>query len=225
MDNSVILKGNPYGISVIINEGGEYKTIKDRVLSKFKDSEGFFKGASVGISFEGDVHLPDNYQLDLLNSIADNTCINVVCLIDRSQDTVCYYKDIVEAAGKEAGSDEYKDYCTVIRDNIREENSVTSPLGIMVIGSVLPSGRVTSDNDVYIMGTASGTVTAGAPDNTSAVVYAGSFDNCDLTIGGISKRNENSLGSFFRKLKKSKNMIKAYVENDLICFEEVKQEL
>ena len=57
MDNSVILKGSPYGISVIINEGGEYKSIKDRVLSKFKDSEGFFKGASVGISFEGDVHL------------------------------------------------------------------------------------------------------------------------------------------------------------------------
>ena len=221
MDNSVILKGSPYGISVIINEGGEYKSIKDRVLSKFKDSEGFFKGASVGISFEGDVQLPDNYQLDLLNAIADNTSIDVVCLIDRSHDTVCYYKDIVEAANKEANPDEYKDYCTVIREDVKEDNSVNSPLGIMVIGNLLPSGKITSNNDVFIMGIASGRISAGAPDNKSAVVYAGSFDHCDLTIGGISKRNEASGGSFFKKLKKSKNMIKAYVENDLICFEEV----
>ncbi len=225
MDSAVILKGSPYGISVIINEGGEYKTIKDRVLSKFKDSEGFFKGASVGISFEGDVHLPDNYQLDLLNAIADNTSLDVVCLIDRSQETVSYYKDIVEAADKETDSKAYKDYCTVIRGNVTEENSVTSSLGILVTGSLLPTGKITSANDVFIMGIAAGTISAGDPDNKAAVVYAGSFDHCNLTIGGIDKKNEASGGSFLKKLKKSKNMIKAYVENDLICFEEVKQGL
>lgn len=225
MDNSVILKGSPYGISVIINEGGEYKAIKDRVLSKFKDSEGFFKGASVGISFEGDVHLPDNYQLDLLNAIADNTSLDVVCLIDRSSDTVRYYKDIVESADKEADSKAYKDFCTIIRGNVMEENSVTSSLGIMVTGSLLPTGKITSANDVFVIGTAAGTITAGAPDNKAAVVYAGSFDHCDLTIGGINKKNEASGPSFFKKLKKNRNMIKAFVENDLICFEEVKQEL
>ena len=221
MDNSVILKGSPYGISVIINEGGEYKTIKDRVLSKFKDSEGFFKGASVGISFEGDVHLPDNYQLDLLNAIADNTSLDVVCLIDRSQETIRYYKDIIDGANMEPDSNEYKNYCTVIREDINEYNSVNSPLGIMVTGSVLPSGKITSNNDIFIMGTAAGTISAGAPDNKSAVVYAGTFADCNLTIGGISRKNGASGGSFFKKLKKSKNMIKAYVENDLICFEEV----
>ncbi len=221
MDNSVILKGSPYGIAVIINEGEDYTVIKQKVLAKFKDSEGFFKGASVGISFEGSIHLPDTCQLDLLCAIADNTSLDIACLIDRSEETVCYYKDIIESAEKEPDPKEYNNYSTIIREDITADNSVESPLGILVMGNVLPGGSVSSDNDVIVMGTVSGSVNAGSSGNRKACIYALNFDDCDITIAGITEKAGVKGGSLLKKFRKSKGLCRAYIENDVICFEQI----
>ena len=222
MDNSVILKGSPYGIAVIINEGSDYSTIKNRVLSKFKDSEGFFKGASVGISFEGNIILPDNCQLDLLNAIADNTSLDIVCLIDKREETVAYYKDIVEAKDKEPDPIEYRNYSTIIREDITPENSINSPMGILVMGNVVPGGQITSDNDIIILGSAAGTVKAGTSGNKKARVYALNFNGCDISIAGVSDKAGEKGGSILKKLHKTKGLICAYLDNEKICFEQVK---
>ncbi len=220
MDNSVILKGSPYGIAVIINEGTDYSSIKRKVLAKFKDSEGFFKGASVGISFEGNIHMPDSCQLDLLNAIADNTSLNIACLIDKSEETVTYYKDIIEGENKEPDPKEYKDYSTIIREDITAENSVKSPLGILVMGNVLPGGSVSSGNDVIVLGSISGTVTAGSSGNKKAAVFAFGFDNCNISIAGITEKVNSGNESFFKKIRKGKGLYKAFLKDGMICYEQ-----
>lgn len=222
MANSVVLKGSPYGISVVISEATDYNEIKKNVIDKFKSSEDFFKGASIAISFEGD-RLKDNYQLDLLNAIVANTELNIVCLIDKDEDTVAYYKDIVEAMNKpEEDTTDYDSYSTVIRGNLSHNNSIDTPMGVTVMGDVLRDGNIVCGSDCFIMGKANGKVYAGYPDKTTASVYALSFEKCDLTIGGITKQAELSTKeSKFKKKKKNQAsaLIRAFVENNEIHFE------
>lgn len=224
MANSVVLKGSPYGISVVISEATDYSEIKKNVIDKFKSSENFFKGASIAISFEGD-RLKDNYQLDLLNAIVSNTSLDIVCLIDKDEDTVAYYKDIVEAMNKDTSKeDEYENFGTIIRGNVSHNNSVDTPLSVIAYGDLLRDGTIKTNCDCVLLGKASGTIEAGYPDKKDAVCYSYSFENCTLSIGGITKQYEaNAKGSKFKKKKKNQanQLIKAFVLDDEIHFETV----
>ena len=59
MDNSVIIKGNNHGITVILDSKMEYSKLKDRVAQKFKDSSKFLGAAPVVLGFEGRPLLPE----------------------------------------------------------------------------------------------------------------------------------------------------------------------
>ena len=144
-------------------------------------------------------------------------------MIDNSEETVLYYKDIIEAKDKkpEPGPESFRDYSTIIRDNITPDNSIRTPLGVVVMGNVLPGGQVISDNDIIILGNAAGVVSAGSPENKSAVVYAYDFKDCLLSIGGVTDKAEQAGGSIFKKIKKSKGLIRAYVSDNKIWFEQV----
>lgn len=221
MANSVVLKGNPYGISVIITEAEDYNEIKRKVIEKFVSSENFFKGATICISFEGD-QLKDEYQLDLLNAIIDNTSLDIGCLIDKEENSVAYFKDILDAMEEEQKpKDDYHDFTHIIRHSIKKGEKVEESTGVLVYGDVEAGSLVVSESDVTVLGNAAGCIKAGMPDNKSCVVYALDFEMCDLCIGGVTELMDcNSDKSFFkRKKKKTKELIKACVVDDKICFE------
>ena len=219
MANSVVLKGTPYGISVIISEATDYDEIKRNVIDKFVSSEGFFKGAKVAISFEGD-QLKDNYQVDLLKAISDNTEIDIACLIDKDEETVAYYKDIIDAMNDNLKEPEdYHDYSKIIRGDIKSGEKVDLSTGVLIYGGVEAGASVISESDIIILGEAKGFIKAGVEDNKSAVVYATDFDDAILSIGGITELAESGSKSFFKKRKKKNNeLIMAYVKDDKIFF-------
>lgn len=51
--NSVVLKGNKYGIVVVIAEDAGFEEIKTSIIEKFKESAKFFGRESMAIAFEG----------------------------------------------------------------------------------------------------------------------------------------------------------------------------
>ena len=84
MSQSVILKSNRYGINLILDNNISFVELKKAVLDKFKESEKFFKNASIAISFEGRT-LSGEEELELLDLIAENTSIHVVCVVDHDE--------------------------------------------------------------------------------------------------------------------------------------------
>lgn len=221
MANSIVLKGNPYGISVIISDYTDYEETKANLVAKFKESESFFKGASVGISFEG-VKLADNYQVDLLKAIADNTSLDIACLIDKDESTIAYYKDIVDVVkNDEPDPEELRKFATVIRKDIAASGSIDSPLGVVVYGNLLRSGKIVSGSDVTVFGECAGEIVAGYPDNKNAVVFMETYKDCKISIGGITDTEKDEGSSFFKKKKKKTTCIKAYIIDDRIHFEEI----
>ena len=81
MNNSVIIKSNPYGITLILDDQISFDDILNNVIEKFKSSGSFFKDAALAISFEGR-ELSDDQQIELVNAITANTSINIVCIAD-----------------------------------------------------------------------------------------------------------------------------------------------
>ena len=53
VNNSVIIKGNNYGIIVVLSPDISFEELKEQVTEKFRESSKFFKKAKMAISFEG----------------------------------------------------------------------------------------------------------------------------------------------------------------------------
>ncbi|HPU64008.1 MAG TPA: hypothetical protein PK304_07620 [Mobilitalea sp.] len=49
VDNSVIIKGNNYGIIVVLDPELSFDELKEKVANKFKESSKFFKDAKLAI--------------------------------------------------------------------------------------------------------------------------------------------------------------------------------
>ena len=81
MNNSVIIKGNKYGIVVILDDALDFETLKEQIAIKFKESSKFFKDATMAISFEGR-KLSLEEQKEILDIISANSSLHIVCVMD-----------------------------------------------------------------------------------------------------------------------------------------------
>ncbi|TAH72186.1 MAG: septum site-determining protein MinC, partial [Anaerolineaceae bacterium] len=80
VNNSVMIKGNKYGIIVVLNPDMAFDELKELVADKFKESSKFFENAKMAISFEGRI-LTNEEQQDILDIIEKNTDMQIVCVI------------------------------------------------------------------------------------------------------------------------------------------------
>ena len=92
MSQPVILKSNRYGINLILDNNISFAELKKAVLDKFKESEKFFKNASIAISFEGRI-LSGEEELELLDLIAESRTDE---LEDEFQEKRQKYRDAIQ---------------------------------------------------------------------------------------------------------------------------------
>jgi len=81
VDNNVIIKGNKYGIIVVLNPDISFNKLKEQIAIKFRESSKFFEDAKMALSFEGK-ELTNEEQREVLDIIEKNTNMHIVCIID-----------------------------------------------------------------------------------------------------------------------------------------------
>lgn len=116
------------------------------------------------------------------------------------------------------------------RGTLRSGQSIDVPGSIVILGDVNPGAQVTAGGNVVILGCLKGTVTAGYPDDTSAVVAALLMDPMQIKIGNIIARAPDQKTTFFKGKKKAKNQPEleaklAFVENENIFIETITRSL
>ena len=52
MSQPVVLKSNPHGINLILDDRIPFQELLDEILHKFKESDKFFKNARIALAFE-----------------------------------------------------------------------------------------------------------------------------------------------------------------------------
>ena len=133
MSQPVVLKSNPHGINLILDDRIPFQELLDEILHKFKESDKFFKNARIALSFEGR-ELSQEEELAIVDLISRNTSIDVVCILDNNslRDEICARK-IQEFDESQSGrtGEFYK-------GTLRSGQVIECKTSIVVLGDVNP---------------------------------------------------------------------------------------
>jgi len=167
MNNSVIIKGNKYGIVVVLDAVMDFEELKSKIAEKFRDSAKFFDKAQMAISFEGR-KLTNDEQREILDIISVETELHVVCIIDNDPQKEDVFKKTLDEKLMELSNTTGQFY----KGNLRSGQVLESETSIIIIGDVNPGARVVSKGNIIVLGSLKGTVFAGATGNTNSFVVA-----------------------------------------------------
>ncbi|MBQ3545934.1 MAG: septum site-determining protein MinC [Lachnospiraceae bacterium] len=218
MKNSVVIKGNKYGIIVMLDNTMPFEELKEAVASKFKESSKFLGDSAMGITFEGRFLENDEIR-ELLDVINENSDLNIVCVVDNDKEREEYFKKSVEEHLTEMSGNEGQFY----RGTLRSGQVIESETSIVVLGDVNPGAKIVSSGNVIILGSLKGTVYAGVSGRGDSFVVALEMEPMQIRIGDYIARaaDDNS-----KKSKKKKPETKiAFVEDGNIYIEPLNKEV
>lgn len=184
MDNSVIIKGNNHGITVVLDAALEYEKLKSAVEEKFKDSSKFLGSAPVVLGFEGRALLPQQ-EKELLDIISRSCELNVVCLIDNDNEREKQYEKTL----KERLLDISGSSGTFYKGNLRSGQALTFESSVIILGDVNPGASVTSKGNIIVLGALKGQAFAGFGGNTNAFVLAIDMSPMQIRIADVIARS------------------------------------
>jgi septum site-determining protein MinC len=167
MNNSVIIKGNKYGIIVVLSPDLPFEELKLVIAEKFNESSKFFENAKMAISFEGR-KLSNEEQREVLNIIAENTEMHIVCVMENDPETEESFKKTVEQKLLELSNNTGQFYKGILRSGA----SLEFETSVIIIGDVNHGARVVSKGNIIVLGALKGNAFAGATGNTNSFVVA-----------------------------------------------------
>lgn len=215
MKNSVMIKGNKYGIVVVLDESKEFPELMEELKNKFAESSKFFNNSSsMAISFEGK-KLSTSEEREILDMIQENTELNIVCVMDDTDEEK--HKQKVEAALNNLNDAAGGQFC---KGTLRSGQVLESDSSIVILGDVNPGAKVLSAGNVVVLGSLKGTVYAGIKGNPNAFVVALEMNPVQIKIGDIIARCSD------KQKKSSKPETKiAYVDGGNIYIEPLSREV
>ena len=188
MDNSVIIKGNKHGIVVVMDEGIPFAELKEALAEKFRSASKFFDKANMAGTFEGRKLTPEE-EKEVLNIIAENSSLNIICVIDNDKLRDDYYKKAVEDKLEELSSHTGQFY----KGTLRSGQVLESESSIIILGDVNPGARVISKGNVVVLGCLKGLVFAGAGGNHDSFVVALEMSPMQIRIGDVIARSNETV--------------------------------
>ena len=211
MDNSVVIKGNKNGITVILDNKTDFETLKELIATKFRDSSKILGACKTAIAFQGR-ELSDAEEIEILDIIGQNSELDIVCVLNDDEE-----KD--KAFGK-AIDDKLMDVSGNVavfhKGIIRGGDIVNKDKSIIVLGDVNPNASLSSDGNIIILGSLKGMAQAGASGNRNSFIFALDMQPSQLRIADVIARSSDEKGSD----AVSGPMI-AYLDQDNICIETV----
>ncbi len=213
--NSVVLKGNKYGIMVMLDKTASFEEIKVMIAEKFKDSSKFFGKESMAISFEGR-ELNVFEQREVLDIINNNSDLNIVCIIDNDKKQEEHYKKSIEERLNEMNKGAGQFY----RGTLRSGQVLESDSSVIILGDVNPGAKIISAGNVVVLGTLKGTVYAGVNGDESTFVVALEMSPVQIRIGDIIARCSDKP----RRFSKPETKI-AYVDGGNIYIDPLNKEV
>ncbi len=229
--NSIVIKGNKYGIVVVMDSDTSFDEIKNQLEEKLKESARFFGNGTMAISFEGR-NLDDEQQKELLNVISESSDLNIACIIDHDEKLTEIFKKSVEKI--ENIDDNKEDEPTpdstpvvdvdkntgkFFRGTLRSGQILESDTSIVVIGDVNPGASVSAGGNIIILGSLKGTVSAGMNGDEKAFIVA-------LDMAPVQVRIGDTIARCPERQKKAKPETKiAYLNNGTIYIDPLSKDL
>lgn len=197
MNNSVMVKGNKYGIVVILDANLEFEELKKDIAAKFLESSKFFGDAKMAISFEGR-KLSIHEQREILDIIAENSSLKIVCVMDNDEEHEKKCKKTLEDKLMELSNRTGQFYKGTLRSGTVAEFETS----VIIMGDVNNGARVVSKGNIIVLGALKGTACAGATGNTNAFVVALDMSPLQIRIAdSIARSPDNPIKEEVKEAK------------------------
>ena len=167
MNNSVMIKGNKYGIIVVLNPDLNFEELKELTAEKFRESSKFFENAKMAISFEGR-KLTNDEQREILDIIGENTDMQIVCVMENDSEKEEAFRKTLDQKLMDLSNNSGQFYKGILRSGA----SLEFETSVVIIGDVNNGARVVSKGNIIVLGSLKGNAFAGACGNTNAFVVA-----------------------------------------------------
>ena len=184
MSQPVVLKSNRYGINLILDADMPFGQLEEAILEKFRESEKFFKNAKIAISFEGR-RLSQEEEFSILDMIAKNTSIQVICVVDQDEMREQMYKEKFDSYYQDVADNTGEFY----KGTLRSGQVLKCDTSIVIIGDVNPGAKIIAKGNIVILGSLKGNAYAGAAGDESCFVTALDMDPVQIKIGNVIGRS------------------------------------
>lgn len=197
MSQTVVIKGNRYGISVYLDPQTDFETLLSEVGEKFKESAKFFKNAKMALSFEGK-KLNAVEQRRVAETISQNSQVEILCILDNDEEEERRF----QAAIQKKIQSEQASVGRFYKGTLRSGQVLESEGSIVILGDINPGSKVIAVGNVIVLGALKGTACAGITGNDKAFIAALEMEPTQLRIGNVMGRGGDT------KEKKRKEPVK-----------------
>lgn len=222
MKNAVIIKGNRYGITVVLNEDMPFEDLLLELENKLESAEEFFDcEKQLAISFEG--RKLSNEEIDsVLSVINSKSKLNISYILDENSDLEATFYDVIQTAKNGSPEEEVidiqsEDIPVIYSDSKQNQDSNNGLFyrgdlnagqtfetddSVIVVGDVNFGATVVAGGNIVIIGTLRGTAKAGCRGDKNAFIMALSMMPQSIEIDGIVAR-EHTIKKTLRYKKES----------------------
>ena len=239
MKNAVLMKGNRYGISLILNDEIPFDELLEELENKLESADEFFDcEKQVAVSFEG--RTLSNDELDRILTVIDlKTNLKISYILDNNSDLETTFYEVIQAEADDKAAPAFKDEeeeGVLNREpvlpayDVKEENSglfykgtlqrgqvFETPESVIVIGDVNKGASIAAGGNIVIIGSLKGKAKAGTRGDKNAFVMALNMEPEAIEIDGVPA-NEHTLKRAARNKRES---LIAILINKQICIDPI----
>lgn len=183
MKNTVVIKSNKSGMTVILAPEVPFEQLLLDIASKFEDSAKFWGSVQMVLTLTGRPLTPQQ-EFEIVNVIMEHSQIEILCLVDLDSNRTKRCEKALNEKLMELSSATGQFY----KGCLRKGESLESEASIVVIGDVEQGARVTAKGNVIVLGELRGTVVAGAAGNEESVIAALTMAPTQLKIADVATK-------------------------------------
>lgn len=213
MNNSVIIKGNKDGLTILVNEEIRYDELLEVLKVKFSDSRGFFKKASMALAIKG-ISLTESQEREIIDIIEEYSEMKIICLVDDNEiNNARFYRAI-----KEKEYLEQTQTGQFVKGTLHKGQFFESQKSVIILGNVEPGAKVISGGNIIVLGALKGYAFAGADNNNNCFIAALEMSPVQIKINNAAAKYPDRFKFVRRKGPKI-----AYLYGDGICIDNIDQ--
>ena len=187
-DETVIFKGKKGGITIVIDESGDFEDIKTIFKHKVIAAKKFFSDAKTVITFEGRIMTKEQEE-SLLKILAEESMLDITFVKENEEEKA---KAKIASDGN-AKIDGIKTAEQLGREmstyyyngNLRSGQAIRYSGSVVIVGDVNPGAEVSAEGNIIILGAAKGVIHAGCFGDESCYVSALKLIPAQLRIADV----------------------------------------
>ncbi|RKD28273.1 septum site-determining protein MinC, partial [Lacrimispora algidixylanolytica] len=167
MHNTVVIKSNRAGMTVILDPDIPFPQLLSDIGKKFGDNSKFWGSVQMTLTLEGR-QLTSEEEFAIINQITNHSNVEIICIVDTDAKRL----ERCEKALNEKLMELSCQTGQFFKGNLQSGETLESEASIVIIGDVCKGAKVLAKGNVIVLGKLTGTVCAGVAGNKDALITA-----------------------------------------------------